>query len=224
MKKVLYTLNINNYEPDITKITFKYMKKYCKKIGAEFVVIDKPKFNLASPAYEKFQIYDLAKKLKADWNIFFDADALIHPDFIDITEVLHKDTTSSFWSDFNLYRYKLDNYFKRDGRFIGHGNWCAIASDWCLDLFKPLDDITVEEAAQNITPLNSERLYGTDGMHLVDDYVVSRNIARYGLKRKTISEIYKERELGQVALFHVYNITAEDKLKQIKDTVKLWSI
>ena len=76
MKKTLFTLNINNYEPDITALTFPLMKRYAEKIEADFHVITERKITTTEFAgLEKFQIYELGREMKNDWNIFVDPDA-----------------------------------------------------------------------------------------------------------------------------------------------------
>jgi hypothetical protein len=73
-------------------------------------------------------------------------------------------------------RWSYDQYFRRDGRHIGSCNWFTVASDWCLDLWRPLDDLTLDEALANINITIGERnsrLCGTE--HLIDDYTLSRN-------------------------------------------------
>lgn len=229
MKKTLYTLSVNNYQPEISALTFPFMKAWAKKIGADFHVITERKFTEWPVTYEKFQVYELAKEHGNDWNIFFDADTLIHPDFYDFTVLLNKDTTFSNGSDFSPIRFKPDAYFLRDGRYIGKGNWCAAFSDWCLDYYHPLDDITLEEAVANIGPTVSERGSGCiEPAHLIDDYVVSRNIARYGLKHILMSELEVKHKVtrGQAVtiqaldqnitgglVLHWYSI--DNKLKQL---------
>jgi hypothetical protein len=224
VKKTVYTLAVkddlgNDYEPEITAITFPLMKKWAKKIGADFYVIEDRKFKDMPPVYEKFQIYELGKEHGNDWNIFLDADTLIHPDFWDVTEMLNKDTTcSGYSSDFSPIRFKPDKYFNRDGRYIGKGNWCQIGSDWCLDLWKPLDDITPEEAYDNIYPTYQESSTVIERKHLIDDYLVSRNIARYGLKHTLISEIEANRKVGCSGhLWHQYLVPGEKKLIWMKN-------
>ena len=85
LKKTIFTVNVDNFAPEVTEITFPYIKAYAHKIGAEFFEITARKNPDKPPAYEKFQIYDLGRLMRNDWNIFFDADTLIHPDYPDIT-------------------------------------------------------------------------------------------------------------------------------------------
>jgi hypothetical protein len=224
MKKVLYTLAVDGYEPDITAMTFPLMERYCEKIGADFHIITERKYPDLPPVYEKFQIYNLAKKNGADWHLFFDADALLHPDLFDITSVLNKDTTCSFGSDFVPVRFRPDQYFLRDGRMIGKGNWCGIASDWCLDYWLPLTDISFEEAVSNIYPTQDESSTVIKREHLIDDYVVSRNIARFGLKHVLIPDLYALRGMQCDKLWHQYLYGADRKIVEMQNVLKAWGL
>jgi len=224
MKKTLYTLNIENYAPEMMQLTMPLMKRYAKKIGADFHVIQDRKFPDFPIPYEKFQIYELSKKHENDWNVFYDADALIHPDMWDPTEVIDKSTTISHGTDFTPMRFKPDEYFKRDGRFIGKGNWCAYFSDWCRDYYHPLEDMTAKEAANRITPIVSELGTVIDPIHLVDDYTVSRNISRYGLKHIILPDISERVKVRQGMFLHHYTMPVDQKTFNFKKQLLLWAV
>lgn len=251
MKKSLFTLDINNYQPELTALTFPLMMKYAEKIGADFRVITEKKLTLPGecfaggfPGLEKFQIYELGKD--SDWNIFIDPDALIHPDFFDPTSFMAKDTTAAYGSsDFVPIRFRTDKYFMRDGRMIGKGNWFAVVSDWCLDYYHPLDDITLQEAQSMCFPTKDELTCAKpmSGYNMVEDMLVSRNIARYGLKHILMPDILARFglnlnyvNLGQVMtpqgmvnqmggpLFHVYQEDADKKLLMMQNQLKQWGL
>ena len=77
MKKLLVTLNINDFDKEITELTFPYMKEYAQNIGADFYIIKERKFLNLPVMLEKFQIYDISKDY--DWIIYLDADCIINP-------------------------------------------------------------------------------------------------------------------------------------------------
>lgn len=223
MKKTVFTLNIGNYEPEITALTYPFLQAYAEKIGADFHIITERKFPDFPPVYEKLQIFELGRD--NDWNIYFDSDALVHPDLFDVTNHLPKDTVLHWGNDMAGNRWRYDKYFQRDGRHIGSGNWFTVASDWCLDLWRPLDDLTLEEAVKNIFPTVAERNTGIEPAHLIDDYVLSRNIARYGLKFKGFKAIQKE--LGsdsEVYFFHNYFLLPEQKVARIREQIEIWEL
>jgi len=225
IKKTVYTMSIDNkYAPEICELTFPFIQAYAKKIDAEFFIITERKFPEWPFACEKFQLYELAKEHQNDWTIFFDADTLIHPNFYDVTETVGKDTTVSNGTDFSPQRFRSDECFLRDGRFIGKGNWLGVTSDWCLDYWKPLTDMSQEEAISRITPTNAEVNFGVTSRYLLDDFIVSRNIAKYGLKHKLVPEISEERKSEQGLLYHQYLMHDEQKVLEIKRVIKQWDV
>lgn len=246
MKKVIYTVAVDGYSPEICALTHPLIHHYAHKIGAEFCVINGRRWPDLPPVYEKLQIHYLAQELQADWNIYIDSDALIHPDMFDVTNHIHKDTVMHNGCDMAGNRWRYDKYFMRDGRHIGSGNWFAVASDWCIDLWRPPDDISYEECLDNIFPTAFEqaptmkiKVKNDKGEeveqtvdkavitreHLIDDYILSRNIAKYGLKFLTVRDL--QAKLGcphDVFLWHQYVLTVEDKIKDMKKTLKNWGL
>jgi hypothetical protein len=222
VKKTIYTLNIGNFAPKISAMTLPLMQRYAKKIGADFHMITERKFPDYPVVYEKFQVYDLAQQHGNDWNFYWDLDALIHPDFYDPTLLVGKDVTISNGTDFTPQRFKPDKYFLRDGRYTGKGNWCAIFSDWCLDYYHPLDDLTFDEAVANITPTVQELGTVITPAHLIDDYVVSRNIARYGLKHVLIPQLAAQRGLPHL-LWHHYLMPPDRKVVLMQKELMSWA-
>lgn len=105
---------------------------------------------------------------------------------------------------------------------IGKGNWFACFSDWCRDYYYPLE-MTTEEAVKNIYPTLAERNFGITACHLVDDYTVSRNIARFGLKHKIIPEI-DYTGLQQNLLAHQYLMDIDEKVLYIEKTMTAWGL
>jgi hypothetical protein len=228
MKKVIYILNINNHNPEITAITYPLIEDYAKKIGVSDVhIIKERKFEDWPVTYEKFQIYELAQKYEADWNIYIDSDALIHPDCPDFTLLLDKNTVAHHGADFAPVRWRYDRFFIRDGRHIGSGNWFTIASDLCIELWKPLDDLTPAEALDNIQPTAGESQSGViTPDHLIDDYTCSRNIAKYGLKFVPIRVLVEKFGYpgGGHFFWHKYLIPPEVKVVEMKTVLKEWGV
>ena len=225
IKKTIFLLDINNYASELTKITRPYVKKYADRIGADIHIINKRKWPDMPIVYEKLQIKDLAKELQSDWNIYIDSDALIHPETPDFTNFIKKDTVLHNGADMAAIRWIYDEYFLRDGRDIGSCNWLTIASDWCLDLWTPLD-ISLEQALKNIQPTMEElRSNVIEKDHLIDDYTLSRNIARYGLKFETILDLSNRIGLQDSEFFwHLYTIPIEEKVSQMKETLERWKL
>jgi hypothetical protein len=220
LRKTLYTVCVNNYAPEITGYTFPLFKHYARKIGAEFHVITERKFPGYPPPYEKLQIHTLAKERGDDWAMFIDADALIHPECIDFTDFVSRDTVIHNGIDPSALRWRADNYFRRHAQWVGSCNWLAIASNWCLDLWTPLE-ISKEEAVANIFPTNDENHSGViEPEHLLDDYTLSRNIAKFGLKVTTVPEVNKLARLKDAQFFwHVYTVPVAKKVEMIREVL-----
>jgi hypothetical protein len=226
MKKTLYTMNIGGYAPEITDLTYPLMRHYARKVGAEFFEITERKSPDWPLMYEKLQIYDLARERGDEWSLYFDSDALIRPDTPDFTCLLTKDTIAHYNYDFAPLRWKYDEYFLRDGRHAGSCGWMVIASDWCRDLWHP-SDLTPEETISRCFPVMAEVGMGLAPSHFVEDYTISRNIARYGLKAQSIKELLvKIGFSADVGMFHhVYAMPIEQKIANLREVVfEKWQV
>ena len=225
IQKTIYTLNLDMaYEPVIWALTLPFIENYARKIQAKVFVITERKFETWPPVMEKLQIYDLGRANKSDWHLFCDADTLISPEFFDLTQLVAKDTVLHNGKDFGCIRWSMDDpYFLRDGRWLGSCDWFTMASDWCLDLWRPPDDLTLEEATKRISLTIEERLKGQmEPSHLIDDYLLSRNIARFGLKFTTVGDIVDQlrgnghpRGLNNPYLWHQYNMPTREKAQKM---------
>lgn len=224
-KKTIFTLNVDGYSPEITDITYPLIKRYAKHIDADLHIIKDRKFPDWPVTYEKLQIYELAQQMENDWNIYIDSDALIHPETLDWTLHLKRDTVAHNGADMGGVRWKYDRFFQRDGRNIGSCNWFTIASDLNIELWKPLDDLTLEEALENINPTVEEINTVITPEHLIDDYTLSRNIAKYGLKFTTFKDILKEVGLPDANFFwHLYTIPTDQKVTGMKKILENWKL
>lgn len=226
-KKVIFTLNVDDYAKEITAITYPLIRYYADKIGADFHIINKRIYPDMPVTYEKLQIFDLGSRY--DWIIYIDSDALVHPNSLDWTNYLPRDTVAHFNTDPANIRWRYNEYFLRDGRNIGSCNWFAIANKWCLDLWHPLDDPIWHLG--NIFPTTIEANSGIGPEHLIDDYTLSLNIARYGLKCDTIKNIASR--LGFIDhkgnltvdfFYHIYTITEEEKIQRMNMMLQSWML
>lgn len=223
-KKTVYTLNVNGYSPEITALTYPLISHYARKCGAEFYIINERKFSNWPVTYEKLQIYYLSKLRDDDWSIYIDSDALVHPETIDWTNYLPFDTVAHNGADMAAIRWKYTDYMKRDKRNIGSCNWNTIASRWCRDLWHPLD-ITPEEAIGHCFPTVNETNTIITPDHLVDDFALSNNIARFGLKFTTLMKLQEDIGLKDASFYwHLYTISVEEKVKQMEDIINQWNL
>lgn len=216
MKKAIFTLNVDDYSPEITSITYPFIEQYADKIGADFIQIKERGYKKWPVTYEKMQIYH--RGLDYDWNIYIDSDALIHPNMFDITEFLSMDTVMTYDADFAIGRFKYNKYFRRDGRHIGVGNWFTVASKLCLDLWTPasIEYKDFGDIEKIIYPTAQEKKVGIESSHLIDDYMLSCNIARFGLKHVTFLEYFKDRTDPTTFFHHNYLQSTEEKIEDLK--------
>jgi hypothetical protein len=223
MTKTIFLLNVNDFAPEVTKLTYPFIRCYADRIGAKIHIITERKYPEMPVTYEKFQIFSLARQFKSDWNIYIDSDALIHPEFLDITAHISKDTIAQYGQDIADIRWKVDEVFLRDGRMIGAGNWFTVASDWCLDLWHELD-IPLAQALENIRPTPAELKAGVTREHLIDDYTMSRNIARFGFKHTTFQKIWKSVGIENPLVQHQYTLSMAEQARSHMKRILEWGV
>jgi hypothetical protein len=223
-RKTVYLLNIDDFAPEVTALTYPTIEAWAEKIRAEVVVISERAFPEWPVTYEKLQIKNLATERDDDWAIYIDSDALVHPELPDVTELVRRDFVCHNAVDFAPIRWTYDGYFRRDGRNIGSANWFACAYRWCFDLWTPIHDMTPEEALENINLSAPERRM-MKREHLIDDYALSRNIARFGLHVVTLEDIWRTANLPVAEFFyHQYLIDIPTKVEQMKETLERWNL
>lgn len=230
IRKTIYTLNVTpdglgTYAPELCELTYPLMQAYADKIGADFHVIKTRTSSRTKwpVTIEKFQVGELAREREDEWSIFFDSDTLISPEFFDVTEHMSKDTVAHNGNDMSHVRFKADKYFRRDGRWFGSCTWCVIASEWCVEDLWQLPQQEPPEAYANIAITVQEHNSGQcKTEHLIDDYTLSRNIARFGLKTTTINDICGKlgwRDQGgrgvSPFLWHLYTLPEKEKLARM---------
>jgi hypothetical protein len=223
LKKTIFTLNVDNYAPEITELTFPLLKYYAAKIGAEFRVISERKFPDWPIVYEKLQIHELGKGY--DWVYYFDADCLVHPECIDFSWHLDDDVCMHNAQDMAHIRFRYDEHFQKDGRNIGTCGWFVLTPAKCLDLWKPTEQSLAEVidcCYPTVGELNSGLI---DKGHLVDDYVKSRNICKFGLKHDTVANLLPRIGLEKASfLWHKYMIPEAQKVQEMREVLRKWQV
>lgn len=191
MKKLVTVLCTDDWQPNIRSLTFPLFKHFARKIGADFHVIRTRQFPDHPLCYERFQLYELSKHY--DWVYQFDADLLLHPDMPDLTPLLTKDVAVVSQPGMASQSYQSDEYFLRDGRNLCVGIFFTLTSDWTRDFWNPPLDISPEVAMSRCTPKVFEwRERQLFHEHVVIDYLISRNVARYGIKIKPIQSVFSD--------------------------------
>ena len=168
MKKGIFTVVVDNYRPDICEKTLPTIKSYADKIGAEHIIISGRKFPEWPATYEKMQIFELGKNY--DFCILIDADMMVASNAPDFTTGIlpgYVGVLEAFNAD-NLFQ--KDEYFIKDGRNIGLASNFVITDKETHKLWEPLD-MAWEEARKK-----------TKREFIIDEYCLSRNLAKYGFK------------------------------------------
>lgn len=166
-KKTVHVLCVDNYFPEMCSVTLPLIQRYAKKIGAEFNLITERRYPDFPPTYEKVQVYDYGKD--SEWNILLDADLVVSEGAPDVTLGDPSFVLAQSMFDASSM-FSADQYFLRDGRNIGIAGGMVVSSIYTHDLWTPLEFGYIEASRR------SKR------MHILDEYCISRNLARFGLK------------------------------------------
>jgi len=209
----IFTLNINNYCPELMSITTPLMKAYADRIGAEFIEIKERKFPDYHIHFEKVQIWELGKD--TDWNAFFDADVLIHPTmFYDITKLNPNLVYVKDGYRANI-KFHPNEYFKNDKRNQGISSCAIVSSKENHILWQPLD-MTAKEIDDEIITMEENKLKGITSSFYQEEYLLSYNIAKYKINYSGMQQGY---------IFHSYSSNdIQTKIKELEDILKKWNI
>ncbi len=196
MQIKIHVVNINDYFPELFALTLPTIEAYAKKIGATLNIITSRKYPEWPVLTEKLQVYDYGHD--ADWNLLIDADILVHPDTPNPFEAYK--FNPAIVGDKDDYKasgqFKLDKYFIRDGRDFGIVGCLIATSRLTHDLWEFPTDLSREEVLENIHDKKS-----------VDEYVISRNLAKYNLK---LNGLFPLKDYNM--MYHVGNKTPEEAL------------
>lgn len=206
-KKTLWTVVVDNYFPELMKYTLPSLERWASKIGADFRVISERKFPDFPPTYEKLQIHELGKN--CEWNILLDADVMLDPRMPDFTQVVPPESLA-FYMEFDAsLLFEPDPYFVRHGKRLGVATNFVIAHHMIHDIWTPLE-FGWEQAKTK-----------TKREFIVDEYCISRNLARFGLKHTGLLEGETEK------MFHHFDINTvtpdrESVVAEAKKLAQLW--
>lgn len=223
MKKLLVTLNINDYDKEITDFTFPYMRQYAQNIGADFHIITERKFPDLDINFEKFQMYEFFKTY--DWIIFLDADCLINPKGVDLTTLVEENRvliakynspTHHFYPKNVEGKYNL-HYYASFFFLVFHKN-----SRDCVKFYKnPLDyykyinfNSTNKDFKKYFIDKNLPEIKKLNGIFL-DEFLLTLNLHRYNIKTASLQEDFPELNI----IAHTSH-KRDIKIKHLKNSMK----
>ncbi len=207
MRRCIHVVYINDFFPELWKLTFPTIKAYADRIGADLNVITKRMFELHIN-FEKMQVY--YDGMEYDANFLVDADVLIHRDFPDFTTIVPQHHVA-FNDNYNAsIKFNIENeiHFQRDGRDIG------IASN-AVVTYKSTHDLWIPNFSNRFMQQEVCKVREGD----IDEYNLSLNLAKYGLKYCGLTWEPWQR-------YYFVHIGTGDRdlaLKQAKYTLEMWS-
>ena len=172
MKKIIHCVYINDYFPELWEMCLPTIKQYAHKTQSELNIITQRKFSDWHINYEKMQVYEDGKH--ADCNFLIDADIMIHPQFPDFSSGITLPHHIAFNDNYHAstkFHVEDNLYFQRDGRDVGIASNAVISFKSTHDVWEPL----------SITPQQGRDItFVREGD--IDEYTLSHNMAKYGLK------------------------------------------
>ena len=220
MRKLIHVVNINDFFPELFALTYPTIRSYAERNGYMINMITERKFPDYPINYEKMQVYEDGKD--AEVNILCDADMLIHPEFPDVTEFLKRDSIA-FNDNYNIsWKYHVDRirYFMRDGRDVGIATNFVVSSDWTHDVWEPLS--LSQKDIEDLAKKENTDTGGADGRgwgHYADEFALSYNMAKYGLKYTGVTW----EDWMRPFLIHTGTGDKNEALQIARDTLEKWN-
>ena len=220
MRKLIHVVNINDFFPELFALTYPTIRSYAERNGYMINMITERKFPDYPINYEKMQVYEDGKD--ADVNILCDADMLIHPEFPEVTQFLKRDSIA-FNDNYNIsWKYHVDRirYFMRDGRDVGIATNFVVSSDWTHDVWEPLS--LSQKDIEDLAKKENTDTGGADGRgwgHYADEFAISYNMAKYGLKYTGVTW----EDWMRPWLIHTGTGDKNEALQIARQTLEKWS-
>ena len=220
MRKLIHVVNINNFFPELFALTYPTIRSYAERNGYMINMITERKFPNYPINYEKMQVYEDGKD--AEVNILCDADMLIHPEFPEVTKFLKRDSIA-FNDNYNIsWKYHVDRirYFMRDGRDVGIATNFVVSSDWTHDVWEPLS--LSQKDIEDLAKKENTDTGGADGRgwgHYADEFALSYNMAKYGLKYTGVTW----EDWMRPWLIHTGTGDKNEALQIARQTLEKWS-
>lgn len=207
MRVTLWTVRVGDYYPEFCDITTAHMRSYADRIGADFRVIHQRKFPDRKPNFEKFQVGICGND--SDYNILMDADILLPPDFPDLTEKVPVECVGA-WTGYGAHYHfrNPDKYFLRDQRDL------AIVTNMVVTTRLTHDAWEFPKESEKELERHCWNPWCTD------EFVFSRNVAKYGLKHVNLLEAHEPQPIH----FELTTMKQQgrDPVKEARRIIESW--
>jgi hypothetical protein len=172
MKRAIFTVCVDDYFPELCKLTLPTIEAYARRIGADFHLIRERRNQGFPPTYEKTQIHDLGRGY--DVCILIDADIAVSRRLPDISQ-LSGPRSVGVWMTFPAQKlFGGDPLFSENPGQRAISSQILVVPKACHELWKPLD-MSPEEAARRC-----------NRFFIVDEYCFSRNMALHGFRHSGV--------------------------------------
>lgn len=178
MVKKLFVLRIGDYRPDLCQFTIPTIKAYAAKIGAEYIEITHAVHPDMPVTFAKLRVFDMGQD--SDWNILVDADIMIHPGMPDVTQFLPPNAVASAFAFDADFMFHKNRFFERDGRNIGIVGNFVVTTKLTHDLWDYSQVFSIVDPADIDLKTLTKRDF------IIDEYVLSHNLAKFGLRHTGI--------------------------------------
>lgn len=199
----IHLLNIGNFFPELTELTYPTIESFAKRIKAKINIITKMKISSDNILAEKLQVYEDGKEY--DYNIFLDLDLLIHPQCYNPFKNIPPFHVAFKDAHYANEIFKQDEVFKNDPRNVGVSTCCVFSTRETHQLWKPISELNLEQITNNIIQDRKN----------IDEYTLSRNLAKYSIKYTAPYPIEQYNLMLHLGFYQ------EDRNK-ILDNAKLW--
>lgn len=172
MTTCIHFISIPDYETPFASISLPMVRAYAQRIGATLNIISQRKFPDFPVTYEVVQIFEAGAAY--DWNMHVGAGVLIGETLPDPSSYISPDhvATNITYSAQMEFVTQGNIYFERNERDLGVSDDIFLAHNLNHEVWEPLGGSYSQYS--HIIKDCCERKFGS--------YVISHNMAKYGLK------------------------------------------
>lgn len=206
--KCIHVVYINDFFPELWKLTLPTIEAYVKRIDASLNIITERKFPDHHVNYEKFQVWEDGRPYDA--NFLVDADVLIHDEFPDFSTIVpehHVGFNDNYFAS-DKFITESNRYFLRDGRNVGIASNAVVTYKSTHELWEPI------EALNSNTFKIVMKVREGD----MDEYNLSWNLAKYGLKYTGITW----EEWQRYYFVHIGTGDKREAIQIANNTLRMW--